>query len=157
MIRGSRSSKGALILLALVAVAGPLFLFGLSWLWVDTHLADPRPSACQNLTSDAVARIEASLTIPGDGHLRAAQYVGAPEGWVIAADVQGPGIGGTGIGGDRGVGVWLLAAEGAPWAGGFAASAPLYAVNDVATQVSNAPVKTERADRTALAMQCVSG
>jgi hypothetical protein len=151
MVRNGRRAPGILILLALVAgvvaVVGPGFLFGLAWLWADTHLPASPPSECQDLAPTVVTRIEASLTIPGGGSLHEAQYVTIPDGWLIATDVQG-------VEGALGIGVWLLGGTGT--IGTDAGAAPLYAVNQLATQISTAPFKAEPAASKELAMRCVS-
>ena len=87
---------------------------------------------------EAVARIDASLTIP-DGHLRAARvlpFVANLSYWFVIADLQGEGYKGS-----ADVAVWLIDMSCAPGSRLTDLAAHSYAGNALAAGVSNLPDK----------------
>ena len=109
---------------------------------------------CRPLPPEVVARLEASLTIPGGGSLRGAQYVRSmvnPDIWVIAAEVQG-----VGYDGDDDLGVWLIDDRGPDGPGRLTASDSIAAVGALAAKVTALPRDTTTHGTNAEARACVS-
>jgi hypothetical protein len=164
MSRGDRLAMGILMLLGLVglaAVALPilwtvLYAWGLSQQPVATvppeKLLQEAELVCHEVDPDVVALIEASLTIPGGGRLRAVRSVHLAVDqslWFIAADVQG-----AGYEGDRDIGVWRIDAQGSRSTRRFQASDPLSTVNDLAAEISTLPLNATFQSHLAPAVNC---
>lgn len=95
----------------------------------------PAP-VCRDVAPEALARIEAGLTVPGLW-LRGARAVDSardPSARYVGADVQG-----VYYEGERNIAVWRIT-EGSPDDAGAARDAPIFAVNILATQVSSFPI-----------------